>query len=846
MEKLLEMKFRKDTVCIPLIALLLLLPPAMLRAHKRISLGNGRVQLTWQPANSGYRLSNVTVDGVKCNVAVGSHSVVYSQSKPSVESVSPDVYGADGTFPEPQYRYIIPTWKESTTQVSLNTAGNEYRFMPAVITRVADDSLTMTYGNEICNVVETWSIDNAGDIRVSQTLTAKTDGYFSLSTPSLVSISGKDLDYAIIPGVLHGSVINSDFVRAYAYSFGIPDRPVVVRERSASTLASLITGKNGVTVAVAAEPRTGRNPWEYDRRTDKKWRLGLSLMNRSGELTPTLCHPVLGEEGSYLVRGNTTTFSFRYSLGKRNWFETYLHIVDDIYNFSETLKLRRNRMSLTSRLYMIYDYLVNDSTSKWRNCKFDGNVIGAQDYLGGVYQSEKDAMKNADYGAMWMLARVTSDPRLTEKRLPFALNFKLKQQNITDSFFMGAPRGQYYLYKGKRFTEEWGPYTEPIGTTYYMLMDLGNIWLFGHHDADIKQAIRRAADRLMAWMSSDGEWKVAYDNATRSPMFEDIHDYRPTFYGLLVAYRVLGDSKYLEAARRGAGWYVRNAVNTSSYLGVCGDTRFVSDFATIQSVQALLDLYEACGDETYKDAAIRAARFYTTSVYTHPVAGRQKKIVKGTEREDWEITQAGLSFEHGGVIGSANLHGPILLASHAGLFVRMARLTGDRIFLDMARSAAIGRDAFVDTKTGVASYYWVAMNQGAGPYPHHAWWQLGWITDYLLSEAEYRSNGGITFPAGFVTPKVGPHRAYGFAPGMIYGKEAALVMRHGLAVTDNPNVEAITAKGDGELYVILLNDTDCEQTVTVNVNPSCLFADMSETSFKVRLKPYGLHTLTVK
>ena len=45
-----------------------------------------------------------------------------------------------------------------------------------------------------------------------------------------------------------------------------------------------------------------------------------------------------------------------------------------------------------------------------------GVTIGAQDYLGGVYDSEKDAMKNSDYGAMWMLAKLTDDPRLTQKK----------------------------------------------------------------------------------------------------------------------------------------------------------------------------------------------------------------------------------------------------------------------------------------------------------------------------------------------------------------------------------------------------------------------------------------------
>ncbi len=102
--------------------------------------------------------------------------------------------------------------------------------------------------------------------------------------------------------------------------------------------------------------------------------------------------------------------------------------------------------------------------------------------------------------------------------------------------------------------------------------------------------------------------------------------------------------------------------------------------------------------------------------------------MKGVPHQDWEISQVGLSFEHGGSFGSATLRGPILLASHAGLFVRMFSLTKDSLFLTMARAAALGRDAFVDSSTSVASYYWDVMNRGAGPYPHHAWWQIGWIT----------------------------------------------------------------------------------------------------------------------
>jgi hypothetical protein len=291
-----------------------------------------------------------------------------------------------------------------------------------------------------------------------------------------------------------------------------------------------------------------------------------------------------------------------------------------------------------------------------------------------------------------------------------------------------------------------------------------------------------------------------------------------------VAARILGDKKYLDAAVRGANWFVEHAVKKAHFLGVCGDVRFVNDFATGQSAQALLDLYDLSPDPRFKAAALETARIYTASIYTHPVPSTATKQVKGQNLADWQISQVGLSFEHGGAIGSATGNGPIPLASHAGLFLRISQLTGEPLYRDMARAAALGRDAFVEPKSSVASYYWKAMNAGSGPFPHHAWWQIGWITDYLLAEANMRSNQAITFPRGFITPKVGPHQSYGFAPGKIYQQEARLLLREGLVTLDNPNVDYISAlaSGKNQLLLVLLNSQAQPLVIRPQVNAARL------------------------
>jgi hypothetical protein len=138
--------------------------------------------------------------------------------------------------------------------------------------------------------------------------------------------------------------------------------------------------------------------------------------------------------------------------------------------------------------------------------------------------------------------------------------------------------------------------------------------------------------------------------------------------------------------------------------------------------------------------------------------------------------------------------------------------TQDSVFLTMARAAARGRQAFVDSEIGISIYYWDSLPhviRDTGKFPWHAFWQIGWITDYLISEAHFRSEGKVSFPAGFMTPKVGPHRSYGFAPGKVYEHEAELIFRQGMLKSDNPEVEWITAlSGDKRmLYLMALNQS---------------------------------------
>ncbi|CAN5868857.1 hypothetical protein BH24BAC1_BH24BAC1_34110 [soil metagenome] len=798
----------------------------------RLALAGQDLQVTWQKTDTGWSISSARARGEKDWVPLGlpsgEYTLLYSAARPDSTPVRITHNGKPVNFPEESFKYIIHSWERALRPVPMNTAGQAIHFFPSTATQVSPDKISFRQEEQVADIAAEWSLDPhfSSDLLVELTLTAKQDGYFSLATPTLATVAEQDLTWGILPGYFQGKVLQKDFVLAYAYGQGIPDRPVVVRERTVSTLAPLVSGAGGITLAVIPEPGLGRDPWEKDKNTHHDWRLGLSLMNRKGQLSPTAYYPVLGEKGSWLKAGEQVSYRFRYSAQVADWFDVYKHAIYDVYKFKDFLDLKETRQSLCNRIEAMHRYVTDDETSMWNVENFEGLKIGAQSYLGGVVGADKDAIKNSDYGAMWMLGTIASDPVLRQTRLPYARNFKLKQQHTSPGFLQGAAEGQYYLTKSRKFVEEWGSHVEPISLTYYTMLDMGNILLFEPQDQELRERLRLGAERLLAWQHPDGSWDLAYDRSSRELVYSDLDDLRPTFYGLIVAYRILGDQKYLEAARRGADWFVERAVNEAHFTGVCGDVRFVNDFATGQSAQAFLDLYDLTQDARYREAAIEAARIYTASIYTHPIASRQLKIVKGEEKQDWQISQVGLSFEHGGTIGSATSNGPIPLASHAGMFLRVHRLTGEPLFRDMARAAALGRDAHVDPKTSVASYYWQWMDRGPGSFPHHAWWQIGWIADYLLAEAEVRSEGKVIFPRGFITPKVGPHQSYGFAPGKIFGQEAALRLFPGLVQADTPNLDYITALAPtgNRLYVVLLNSQAKALPVKTRLDPTKLLS----------------------
>ncbi|BCJ34535.1 hypothetical protein Athai_20380 [Actinocatenispora thailandica] len=758
-------------------------------APATVPLDNGSVQLCWSRSGALQRIRLRAAGGWRdLPHPSGTYSVLAADTAPTSDAV---VHGTAGTV-------LVPV----TTTVARHGA--------AVRATAAFDRGTL---------VADWSLHGA-EVLVELAFTAATDGWYSIATPTLATFDAGELTRGLVPGYWTGTAPQADPTAASRYGLGIPTMPMVARERSAPTPLSLLTGRDGLTVAMIAEPGTGRDPWPAGASAQTTWQLGLASTDAAGDFAPTGYHPVLGQPGSRLAAGDTVRFGVRFLLTADGWFAALRHAMTEVYPIGGYLAVARNLKSLSWRLDTSQDFLTGPD-SQWHTWSYGGRTLGAE------------SAKLSDVGAMWMLGRLSGDPVVQAERLPYARNFKLAQQQADGGPFQGAALGEYFgRYQGH---DDWisenfragqsANYVSPMFTTFYALADMGNILLFDPDDAEVRDRVRLAADRLLAWQHADGSFDVGYlrDDPT-TLMYPELTDYRATWYGLLVAHRVLGEPRYLTAARRGADWFVAHAVRAGRYLGVCDDSRLIPDFHVVFCAQALLDLAEATGSATYRSAAIEVARTYLAHLFTHPQASRDPRTFEGRTVEEWQVSQAGMNYEHAGFYGTANSRGPILLACHTGAFVRFHRLTGDRVFLDLARAAARGRDAFVDPASGIPSYYWFAGSGGAHTYPWHGWWHLGWLVDYLVAEAELRSGGAIAFDRGFMTAKVGASKPTGFAPGRLYGRAAHLVRPHALVTVADPDVDWLTARSaDGTtLYLVLLNGSPTATRTTATLDPRAL------------------------
>ncbi|MEN8249861.1 MAG: hypothetical protein ABFS32_13090, partial [Bacteroidota bacterium] len=478
--------------------------------------------------------------------------------------------------------------------------------------------------------------------------TSEKDGWYSLCFTGIQDIEPEKLDFLYQPLV---------------WSWKRFPAEAVISPEEFATTAAVFTNYNNITEGLA--PSSNEIPFRFA--TFNNSRFGFSLRTNEGLAKPMLFAPILGGAESFMKKGEKYNFSFHYFLSKGDWMDG----ID--YLYSDVIKLKTERqnatVTLNQTLENMIDFAMDDNYSGWVE------DLKASDYRFDV----PGTVKNVSALHPLSIALTTGNPEIYRRRaLPmieymmsrekylYAVNDEIKGQN--PSHFLKGPCMEiaelvslHQMTKGSSaaFSKE----TERVfGTTRKLNLVTetgGDSWQdylakyrMSRNPADLKKAIELTDIYIKGTTES-----YPKDFVKSAGYF--VTEYSNDWYGLLELYEETQEQRFLDAAVVGARqmllWMRSNPMAPDSTIvanpgnkvkGVFPGRRFESDN------------YE------FKE--------YDTSTRI------QEQTVPA-----WRTSLVGLPPE----AVSTYWYGPVMLTHHAAWMLRLARLSGDEKFKDVAYNA---------------------------------------------------------------------------------------------------------------------------------------------------------------
>ncbi|PWU08680.1 MAG: hypothetical protein C5B50_29105 [Verrucomicrobia bacterium] len=561
-----------------------------------------------------------------------------------------------------------------------------------------------------------------------------------------------------------------------------PVAPVLSMEHMCSLPAVLIrTG--ATTVGLVADPDF--LPFRLPTLTNAH--CGVLLRTETGEARPTFFAPVLGEAEAEVAAGGSFTASFRLIVRNGTIYESRRHLARDLFNVRDCRE--NHSCSLNVTIENMIEFALDDKMAGWnpdlRGCDYSTDVANTVKVVSALHPMS--------------LAMITDRREIFERRALPMIEYLLSREK----FLFTTDTNQTTQGASARML---GPTAEVFewSSLFHFSQDRSTILL---QTALERFGNRRALNQNV--LEADGQWVDE-----------------------LAMFRLTGQGSYLQAARHLADAYIRGQIAIPR-TNFPGHAEFWTDF-TPRWMQ-LLELYEECGEKRFLDAAISGAREHAAFCWMSP------KVPAGNVALDmtiykpgsqlvpgWRVAQIGLMPE------AANTYmdnAAVFLAPFAPYFLRIAALSGDDFFRDLARNAIVGRYA---NYPGYGINFEFSTAYEAADYPttppprnfrynrfyfNHVWPHIALLLDYLVSDAATRSGGMINFPSSYAQGYVYlQSKVYGDRPGAFYGdRNVWLYMPRASVTTDNVQINSIAARGNGNFYIALMNQSSNAIQTTVRI-----------------------------
>jgi hypothetical protein len=694
--------------------------------------------------------------------------------------------------------YVLPEWSWARADPPQRThdlfKGGNLQTVVAKSATVEKDTIRWTYApNGLFSLTAALDLPPGdADPKLSWTLVARRESWFSVGFAGAPAADPREIDWLWQPLIWQEK--------------RFPRLPFLSVESMGGLPCTLVT-QRGVTVAVAADP--AESPFRLP--TVRNCRFGVAVRNNQGQAQPQLFAPVLGRADSWLDEGESTSFSAHLIVRAGDWYDTFTHVARRLYGFRD---LRDNSIGLclNDTLHNMIDFAMDDRFSRWNE------ELKGYDYTTDV----PDSIKNVSALHPLSIALLTDREDVFRRRGLPMLEYLLSRQRYLYGLREDVKgQGASHLLRGPACD---------VG-------DLAALYNFtGNRTTVLRQLVQ---DR--------------YDKGRQ--FVPDLAGESASFPHLLALYRVTGDKAALERAKAAADAYIHRRIDTpqtdlsDAYPERGG--QFWSEWGPRWHM--LYDLYRETGEKRYLDAAAKGARLYSqycwffpvipdgdvtvnpgnkVGIYEHPLGANppQPMTIPQESIPAWRVSQIGLAPE---ATNTYTGNPCVFLTTHAPDMLRLAQETSDPFLHDVARWAAVGRygnypgydingefsTVYEKADYPLRPFTELTYNQ---MYYNHVWVQIAMLADYLISDAATRSKGQIDFPSRFSPGYVYLQtRVYGDRPGRFYGDDnVRLYMPRGLLKVDSPQVNYVTAYGNGNLYVALMNQSARPVTAALQIDPA--------------------------